>query len=106
MRLTIQEDLAESMRPTYIENENLLELGHLDDFGSVWSHKLTRTAGGFAAGVRLEFVISPIVVKSFRPRLVCRLGIRQTAAASSPNPLCSRKSAHYRMLVRPTWGWF
>src|SRR5215831_12558382 len=106
MRLPIEEDLAESMRPTYIENENLLELGHLDDFGSIGSHKLTGATGRFAARVRLEFVISPIVIESLRPRLVWRLGIRKTAAASSPNSFFSRKSAHYRMPVRPTWGWF
>src|SRR5262245_31146515 len=106
MRLTIQEDLAEGMRPSNIENDNLLKLRHLDDFGSVRSHKLTGATVGFTARMGFEFVIAPIVVESFRPRLVWRLRIREAAAAGSPNSFFSRKGTEHRMAIRPTWGRF
>src|SRR5262245_56571968 len=106
MRLTIQKNLAEGMRPSNIENDNLLKLRHLDDFGSVRSHKLAGAAGGFAARMGFEFVIAPIVVESFRPRLIWRLRIREAAAAGSPNSFFPRKGTQHRMAIRPTWGGF
>src|SRR5262245_51282912 len=76
MLLPIQKDLAESVRPADIENKNSLEFRHLNDFGSVGSHKLTCATRRFTPCVRFEFVISPIVVERFRPRLVWCLRIR------------------------------
>src|SRR5262249_37176501 len=72
--------------------------------GSVRSHKLPGATGGFTARMGFEFVIAPIVVESFRPRLAWRLRIREAAAPGSPNSVFPRKGRQHPMAIRPTRG--
>jgi hypothetical protein len=73
------------VRATNIEYQDPLEISHIDDLGSVWCNELTGTSRRFASGVGLKFVVPAVIEESLRPRLVGRLGIRQTAAARPPN---------------------
>ena len=43
------------MRPADIHDEDALKIGHIDDLETIRRHKLARSAGSLAAGMRFVF---------------------------------------------------
>jgi hypothetical protein len=58
-----------------IEDDDFLQIRHLNDLSSVRSNKLTSAAGGFASGMGFKLIVAAIVVEGFCPRLIGRLRI-------------------------------
>src|SRR5262249_23131608 len=82
-----------------IEDENLLLVRHLDDLCTIWCHELTGATGWFAARVRFKFITPAVVQQRLRPWLKRSLGVRQTAAARTPNTLLFGRRAEAYMTI-------
>src|SRR6266404_5368224 len=68
MRTAIHVNGAERVRTADIENEESLEIRHVDEFHTIRSQELTRSAGWLASCVRLKS-IPPIFVQPASPGL-------------------------------------
>src|SRR6185369_12383793 len=69
MRSPVHEDRAKRVRATDVEDEDAFLDSILHKLHAVWREELARTAGRFAASMRLKLVIPAIVEQCFCPRL-------------------------------------
>src|SRR5262249_5130668 len=99
---------SERMWTTDVEYQDFLKVRHLDDLGSIRGDKLPGPSRRLAACMRFEFISSTVFVEGFCPRLIGRLGVRQTATAAAPNAPLAWKGSQHRMAVGPArcrLGW-
>src|SRR5262249_45016432 len=107
MRAAVHIDRAERMRTADIHDEDSLQIVHFNELDTIWSQKLARPAGRFAAGMRLELIGTPVreqgtcpilerkFVRLRRPRFT-----RCTAGAGQPEAGFTRKRSKQHSPIR------